>query len=321
MSDSTYLIDHLSLALVTDPARAPAGPDALPSIDEAMFVDSVIRDGGAIEADALAPWVRAMRTSTPVATSLDLDDPRLADLCRGLSFDEFHPVFQSVVRLEDGRTVGAEALARWAHPVHGTLLPEAFVPLADRSGLLAALGSRILAGACARLADWQAVGHLHSWVSVNLSASQLASPRLHEEVAEAIARHPLAARTLVLEVAESTLADRPDAWMPRMHALRATGARLALDNAGTGRMTLAQIATLPVDIVKIDRSLVARLPVSSAAQAWARALVALCRRRGLPVVGKGVERVPEREALVEVGCPLAQGFLFSTPTRSPDFDW
>jgi EAL domain-containing protein (putative c-di-GMP-specific phosphodiesterase class I) len=276
------------------------------SIDTVTATDEL-----SVGTDTLAPLPQAIEHD---------DDPRLLDLCRGLSFDEFYPVFQSVVQLSNGRTVGAEALARWAHPIHGTVLPDAFVPLADASGLLAALGGRILAGACARLAEWQALGRTDTWVSVNLTERQLASSRLHAEVMDAIRRHRLLPGTLVLEICEATVADNGESVVPLMRVLRRTGANIALSNACTGRLTPARIASLPLDMVKIDRSVVAELPDSVPQRARLKGMLELFAKQGLLTVSEGVERVVERDALASLGCPLAQGFLFSSPTRSPDFD-
>ncbi|WP_338413224.1 EAL domain-containing protein [uncultured Sphaerotilus sp.] len=215
--------------------------------------------------------------------------------------------YQPQYRLADGRLVGAEALLRWRHPRHGWIEPGEFIPIAEETGLIVPLGEWVLRQACAEAADWPASVRL----AVNLSAAQLGLYGLEAMVTTVLADSGLAAPRLELEITETALMHDPDRALACVQALRALGLGIALDDFGTGYSSLAQLATLPVDTLKIDRSFVAALGREGGGQAEAivRLIVQLARTMGMHTLAEGVETDRQRAVLRACGCELVQGFL------------
>ena len=154
------------------------------------------------------------------------------------------------------RPVGAEALLRWHHPELGAVRPDEFIPIAEEGGMIAKLGAWVLHQACHQLSRWLADGH-DVWVSVNVSPRELHAPEYVDQVADALRAHRVPPQRLVLEVTEQAVAIDLDELIKRLRALRAIGVRIALDDFGTGYSSLGQLRRLPIDILKIDHSLVA----------------------------------------------------------------
>jgi diguanylate cyclase (GGDEF)-like protein len=227
--------------------------------------------------------------------------------------DELHLSFQPVVSLPSVRPVGAEALLRWRHPVLGQIAPSEFIPIAEEAGLIQALGNWVLHRACHQLSRWLSDGH-DVWVSVNMSVRELHTPSYVDRVNEALRAHRVPAQRLVLEVTEHDVAVDIDELVARLCQLRATGVRVALDDFGAGYSSLGQLHRLPVDILKIDRGLLAR-PAPPAGQSVDGApivevAVGLGQRLGLTVIAEGIEEVAQRRLLEDARCPYAQGNLF-----------
>ncbi len=236
-----------------------------------------------------------------------------AELRDGIENGQLRVHFQPVVDLGAGdRIVGFEALARWQHPVRGLLGPSDFIDLAEETGLILVLGEQVLRTAVAAAHRWQAAHDGSRLVlSVNVSAQQLASPRLLDAVRACIAE--LAPWRLALELTESTLMDDTPAVRIVVDALAAAGARLSIDDFGTGYSSLAYLTRLPVTSLKIDRGFVAELVDRPRAATVAAAINGLGHELGLVVVAEGVETVEQRDALHAMGCRFAQGFLFGHP--------
>jgi diguanylate cyclase (GGDEF)-like protein len=224
---------------------------------------------------------------------------------------ELHLTFQPVVALPSVRPVGAEALLRWHHPTLGQVPPVEFIPIAEESGAITKLGAWVLHQACHQLSRWLADGH-DVWVSVNVSPRELHSPEYVVQVAEALEAHRVPPQRLVLEVTEHAVATDLEELVRRLRALRMTGVRIALDDFGAGYSSLGQLRNLPVDILKIDHSLVAE-PESSrtgTAAPLVDVVVRLGHRLGLEVIAEGMEE-PQQLAVVEAaGCRWGQGWLF-----------
>jgi len=248
-----------------------------------------------------------------VLNRLNTENELRAGLGRGELFVEYQPL----VRVEDGKVVGAEALARWAHPERGLLGPGAFIEMAEECGLIVPLGAQVFDEACRQVAAWrQATGSgLPHSISVNLSAEQLADPGLVDMVRDTLARHELStdAVDLELEITESALARDPEAVSRTLAELKALGLTLALDDFGTGHSSLTYLRQFPIDTLKIDRSFVAGMLESSEDAAIVRSVVSLGHALGLTVVAEGVEQVGQLEELRALGCDLAQGFLLGRP--------
>lgn len=247
-----------------------------------------------------------------------------SELRGALARDELVLFFQPVVAIDDGvpggpRIVGAEALLRWNHPRLGTLAPGAFLTLAEELGLVAEFDLWSVRTACAALAGWgpSAAGEAPLHVAVNLSSAALLDPRLHETVRSALKKAGIAPQQLHLEVVESrALLDVP-AVVERLVALRRLGARVSLDDFGTGFSSLTWLQRLPVDQIKVDRSFTARLGEEESAQALVRGIVALARELDVEVVAEGVETVDQLQELQRAGCRLFQGYLLGRPAATP----
>ncbi|MEV6303248.1 EAL domain-containing protein [Actinoplanes sp. NPDC051861] len=218
--------------------------------------------------------------------------------------------FQPIVRLGDHAVVGVEALARWNHPSLGVVAPEVFIPVAERAALIGDLGMLVLRRACAEFATWP--GSREAYLSVNVSALQLADPQFPGLVAAALAEARLHPRQLVLEVTESAIADESEV-IATLVRLRAGGVRIAIDDFGTGYASLRHLHRFPADIVKIDRTYVQDIARDPAAVHILGTLWQLFAAVGLTAVAEGVEDPAQAEMLMELGCSVGQGFLFGYP--------
>ena len=229
---------------------------------------------------------------------------------------ELHLAFQPVVAVPSVRPVGAEALLRWHHPELGSVRPDEFIPLAEECGMIAKLGAWVLHQACHQLSIWLADGH-DVWVSVNVSPRELHAPEYVVQVADALRAHRVPPQRLVLEVTEHAVATDLDELIRRLRALRLTGVRIALDDFGAGYSSLGQLRKLPIDILKIDHSLVAEPEAVRSPGRDGRAfapmvdvVMRLGHQLGLEVIAEGVTNPTELAAVVEAGCRFGQGQLF-----------
>jgi diguanylate cyclase (GGDEF)-like protein len=222
--------------------------------------------------------------------------------------------YQPIVSLDTGNVCAAEALVRWNHPGRGRLLPSEFVPLAEETGMIIALGQFVLEEACHSARAWQetARGGPGIGVHVNLSAVELRDPNLPGTVAAALEQSGLDADLLVLEITESLLQDA-ESSQAALRALRELGVRLALDDFGTGYSSLSYLRELPLDILKIAKPFVEGMARGSQESSFARMIIDLARALDLRVVAEGIESAEELEALQDLGCELGQGFYLAKP--------
>ncbi|MDZ7801120.1 MAG: EAL domain-containing protein [Trueperaceae bacterium] len=235
--------------------------------------------------------------------------------------DEFEVHYQPRVSLGTGRIVAAEALVRWKHPEWGLIEPARFVSLAEATNLIHPLGRRVLELACAEAAGWpSADGAPPPHVSVNVSRHQLQRADIVDEVKEVLAASGLPADRLELEILETSAMTDVTESARTLARLRALGVHISLDDFGTGHSSLGWLQTLPVDVLKLDRTFVARLgvdnttPTSGAdGAAIMRAILRLGQALGLTVVAEGIEREAQLEVLRRLGCDEGQGYLFSRP--------
>jgi EAL domain-containing protein (putative c-di-GMP-specific phosphodiesterase class I) len=204
------------------------------------------------------------------------------------------------VRIGDGATVAIEALARWTDDVLGPVSPQVFVAAAENAGLIGELDNLVLDEACRMSADLGRI-RLH----VNVSASRLGCPTLEGSVRDALQRHGLPGTRLILEITEtSRIPDLSDA-VASVRRLREFGVQLALDDFGAGYNTLAQLHSLPADIVKLDQAL-----TREADDALGQSVVAICRSMGMPVIAEGIETQAQVGRIVRWGCEFGQGYLY-----------
>jgi EAL domain-containing protein (putative c-di-GMP-specific phosphodiesterase class I) len=219
---------------------------------------------------------------------------------------------QPKASLASGEVVGVEALVRWQHAELGWVPPDQFVPVAERSGLIGLLTTRVLDASLAACAGWRAAG-LDLGVAVNLSARSLQDADLVEEVDRLLRRHGVPAGRLTLEVTEGSVMADPARAVALLHQLRDLGVRLSVDDFGTGYSSLSYLQRLPVQEVKIDRSFVAALDTEGENVAIVRAIVDLGRHLGLDVVAEGVEDQSTWDLLASMHCDLGQGWYVAHP--------
>jgi EAL domain-containing protein (putative c-di-GMP-specific phosphodiesterase class I) len=230
--------------------------------------------------------------------------------------DELVVHYQPIMDLESGDVRAAEALLRWQRPGHGLVPPLEFIPLAEQTGAIVALGEWVLNEACAEARGWARDGLADVPVTVNVSARQLLDPRFEAIVAGALAASELAPARLILEVTESSVLQNADVTISKLDRISSTGVRIALDDFGEGYSSLGQLRELPIDILKIARPFVRELTDDDHDPALVRGIIELARSLGLRLVAEGIES-PEQEAILRAfDCQLGQGFLFARPLEA-----
>jgi diguanylate cyclase (GGDEF)-like protein len=277
------------------------------------------------DADTAAYWAKARGRARSELFDEELRrraDARLEteqDLRQALDRDEISPYYQPVVSTATGEVLGFEALVRWQHPTRGLLSPAAFLEVALETGLVVALGRRVLERACRDLAAWDAArdaagiadGAARPWVSVNIDAQQLHLDGFADDVARVLAETGTPPDRIRLELTENAFLDLTSIEATRR--LRALGIRLAVDDFGTGYSSLQYLRRLPVDVLKIDRSFLEDLSVDPQAAAVVEAIVQLSHTMRLTVVAEGVETGEQLARLGSMGCDASQGYLIARP--------
>ncbi|MFM0377364.1 EAL domain-containing protein [Paraburkholderia strydomiana] len=236
-----------------------------------------------------------------------------AELRKALEQDGLDIVYQPQFDCLSGRMLGAEALVRWTHPTEGPILPAEFVPIAENSDLIVALGRWVLWRACRDAANWNAGMNAGVHVAVNISARQLRTEGFTDEVCTALKKSGLPASLLELELTESQLMSNMSVGIQAMQELRAAGVRLSLDDFGTGYSSLSYLQSFPVHSIKIDRSFICPLP--NGGQPIVTAIISMAHSFGLLVVAEGVEYPAQLEWLCDARCDVVQGFLTGRPMR------
>ena len=245
---------------------------------------------------------------------------RLAhELNFALQRGQFHVVFQPICSIE-GEIQEAEALLRWNHPELGAVSPAEFIPIAEKSGLIRAIGAWVLERATEQCASWRADGVPDAVVSVNVSTCQLEAG-FPTTVRAALQASRLPADALRLEITESALLGDASESADVLNALGAMGVGLEIDDFGTGYSSLAYLRKLPVQTLKIDRSFVSGLGQAGGDAPIVRAMIELAHNLGLIVVAEGVEETTELEALREMGCDRVQGYLLGRPSPADTVGW
>jgi diguanylate cyclase (GGDEF)-like protein/PAS domain S-box-containing protein len=253
-----------------------------------------------------------------------------ADLQRALIDGEFVVHYQPIVGLQENGIVGMEALVRWWHPQRGLVAPLDFIPIAEETGLIVPIGRWVLEEAAKQAKRWQGVSPRGEdlTMSVNVSARQLMRAEIVDDVASVLRETGLPPQTLILEITESVLMNDRSAAISRLHQLRELGVRVAVDDFGTGYSSLGYLSSLPIDILKIDKSFIDGVTAGSEDSAIAKAVIKLGKSLSLTVVAEGIEAADQATALRAMNCHRGQGFYFSEPLDPSgvdelltDFDW
>jgi diguanylate cyclase (GGDEF)-like protein len=252
---------------------------------------------------------------------LDVNTPArltlLGDLRRALqTADQLRLEYQPKISTNTGEVYGVEALLRWDHPVRGPIPPASFIPVVETTGLIDELTFHVLRLALAQQSRWVSQG-IELPVAVNISARSLLDPRFPERVEQILAEQGLPARSLILELTETSMMVNPDAAVAILTRLAEQGIRLSIDDFGTGYSSMSYLKRLPVSELKIDRSFVMDLPRNEDNAVLIQSAVDLGHNLGLNVVAEGVEDEATLQRLREMGCDLAQGYHISRPA-SPE---
>ncbi len=237
----------------------------------------------------------------------------IQDLRRALALEQFSLHYQPKMRAPAGPLEGVEALLRWHHPEHGLVMPDRFIPLAEKTGLIIEIGRWVIQEACRQLMAWREAGHEVPSVAVNLSPTQFRSPGLPAKIEDALARYGVPPSSLVLEITESTAMHDPDASLAILQRLSGLGVRISIDDFGTGYSSLLYLKRLPASELKIDRAFVRDLVADGEDAAIVSAIIALGRTLNLSVIAEGVETESQQRLLTELGCTSLQGYHLGRP--------
>jgi len=229
--------------------------------------------------------------------------------------------YQPLVDLSDGRVLGVEALCRWSDSSGRAVAPDAFIPAAEHTGVILAVGREVLRQSTEQSVQWADVHGEGLTMSVNVSAVQLCKPGFLSDLTRLAGEATTRRYELCIEITETAIiADRAKALVA-LTAARDLGVCIALDDFGTGQSSLAYLAGFPIDIIKIDQSFVAAVDVDATARALVGAIVHIASSLGAETIAEGIERPEQLQALRELGCGMGQGYYFGRPTIADDVDW
>ncbi|QDD65257.1 EAL domain-containing protein [Herbaspirillum seropedicae] len=241
------------------------------------------------------------------------------ELNRALQLGQFCLYYQIQVD-RNSRPIGAEALIRWNHPTRGLIGPTQFIPVAEQSSLICAIGKLVIREACKQLKEWEGdVNFGHLVLAVNVSARQFQQRDFVESVCRIVHEYKAPASKLKFELTETTIFADIAGTAAKLLQLREIGVRFSLDDFGVGYSSLLCLHDMPIDQIKIDRSFVNNIAGNAKSEAIVRTLISLSRELGLSVVAEGVEREEQRQVLDNMGCPLQQGYLYNVPQAKKEF--
>jgi len=302
-----YVLDELTGVPLTITASIGIALGARPSADE------MLRDADVALYEAKAAGKNCYRVfrsemQHAVTDRLELE----MDLRSALENEQFFVVYQPIFDLEHETVAAVEALIRWHHPTRGVVAPDAFIPIAEETGLIVPIGLWVLTEACQQAEKWHRLGKPLG-MSVNISARQLGRDDLVDHVREALALSGLEPGFLTLEITETTLMRDADATSRRLRILKDIGVRIAIDDFGTGYSSLAYLRQFPVDALKIDRSFITGIADSSESGPLIQTLIQLGKTLHLETLAEGIEDQAQLKRLQREQCDTGQGFLFARP--------
>ncbi|WP_221048524.1 sensor domain-containing protein [Methylogaea oryzae] len=245
----------------------------------------------------------------------------IADLRGALAADQFWVAYQPIVELATGAVYKAEALIRWQHPVRGLVSPAQFIPVAEETGMIVAIGDWIFREAARQVKRWRAMHHPAFQVSVNKSPAQFLSDDAdHPEWFEYLQALGLPGESMVVEITEGLLLDGDAVIKGKLLALRGTGMQVSIDDFGTGYSSLSYLKKFDIDYLKIDQSFVRNLAPNSSDMALCEAIIVMAHKLGMKVIAEGVETEAQRDLLAAAGCDYGQGYLFAKPVEAEAFE-
>lgn len=258
--------------------------------------------------------------SADIETANHLEQKITADLQDALRDNEFELLYQPIIEVNTGQMVGVEALLRWHHHDEGTISPDIFIPIAEKTGLIAPIGEWVIRKALKQLKLWEELNGQPFVVNVNVSAQQLFDNRIIDVIATAILEFKIDPKCINLELTESSLMEDVDRAIVILKELKKLGVGIAVDDFGTGHSSMSYLKQFPVDTIKIDRSFVKGIPKDDVDIAIVEAIFALAKSLKLDVVAEGVETEAQYEFLKHKNCAKAQGYLFNKPLSVIEID-
>ncbi len=296
----------IGIAIYPDDARTPE--------NLLKFADTAMYHAKSVGRNQYCFFEASMKTNGAGPVAL-LQDLRLA-----LKRQEFVLHYQPKFRAPDGPLTGVEALLRWRHPTRGMIMPDDFIPLAERTGQIVAIGAWVIEEACRQLADWRTRGRGDLTMAVNISAVQFSHANFLETVHHAMQRHQIGADMLILEITETTAMRDVEASLATLQRLRDMGVRISIDDFGTGYSSLLYLKRLPASELKIDRGFISDLTADSEDAAIVSSIIALGETLNLNIVAEGVETGDQQALLTKLGCDSLQGYLLGRPAAAEDIE-
>ncbi len=306
--DGHVLHSSPSIGIALLPLDADNVEDALKHADQAMY------RAKAEGRNTIQFYLPEMQARAKARLSLE------SDLRRALDNGELSLHYQPLLDIQQHGIVGAEALLRWQHPVHGLMLPDAFISIAEESGLILPIGEWVLKNTCWQISTWQQSGLPVMPVSVNLSAAQFRHKGLPEHIEQLLRDLNLPAGSLELELTESLLLENMPVVTQTLERLSATGVQLSVDDFGTGYSSLSYLRRFKLHKLKIDRSFIDQVPTDPDDATITETVIQMAHNLKLLTVAEGVETREQLDFLVAKGCDQAQGFLFSEALEAEEFE-
>ncbi len=306
--DQHEITPHLSIGISLYPKDGETYDDLTRYADIAMY--HAKGDGG----DGFHYFQEEMNTESQRILVLE------NEMRAGLISNQFVPYFQPIYDIQSGRLVGMEALARWQHPVHGLIMPDDFIPIAEESGFITSLGQSIFQQSCLQVREWMDAFSQELYLAVNLSSRQFNSSELIDQVKATLSNTGFPAHCLTLEITESMVMGRIDRTLNQLNQLRDAGLNLAIDDFGTGYSSLSYLQRFPVNTLKIDRSFTNNILTDRNSRAIVKAIISMAHAMELDVVAEGVENTEQLELLKQLDCHKVQGYLFSKPVPASEFE-
>lgn len=314
--------DRIHAEIVDAP---PSGPFVTATIAVSVAeTPEATADGLLSEATAILKWAKSERRGT-TASTIDMGverstgSIRVETLRAGIAAGQLRAHYQPVFAVGGRELIGAEALTRWETPDHGLVSPSYFIPLAETTGLISDIWRWLVDEALAYRAAWPATDRPDKSIAINLSAHQFENPSTIDDFVAALANHSVDPSAVVIEITESAVGRDPERMYEILAGFRILGASLALDDFGTGYSNLSHLNRMPFDILKIDRSFIARISIDDRQRAIVSHVVELAHSLGMTVVAEGVETSEQYETLEPLGVDLAQGFYLGRPMDASSF--
>jgi diguanylate cyclase (GGDEF)-like protein/PAS domain S-box-containing protein len=241
-------------------------------------------------------------------------------LHKALENKEFEIYYQPKIITSSQSVVGVEALLRWNHPLHGPISPAEFIPLAEETGMIIAIGEWVLQEACKKYIEWESQGIAPEHLCINISPRQLRDPHFINKINNAIKEHHFKAQHLEIEITESVAIDNFDDVFTKLKQIREIGVKVALDDFGTGYSSLSYLRQFPIDSLKIDRSFIKDVLIDSQTAAIVTSIISIAHSLNLPVIAEGVETEEQFHLLNDLHCDFIQGYYISPPVPTNEIE-